>query len=377
MGFLFVLNAGLYLVLTPNLIPRQQPTLPYWDLLERPNLDWLSLGKNPELETGQWRATQYQQAQLPISLLPNEHYQISAEIKPSYNGVFELWFNTQQMLQFRKTQMVKVEVYPNGIALTAWVYNRFAVAQILERAEIALTTTINLEIFVAIRHFAVYVNQKYLFSAPLQYLGGIPGIGIEKMVLEEIRVQATHVKIPKPQPWFGLESTAWQAIRGTWRVNHGLEQLDTRAFDQFAVYQKKIPALQELDLELKGVGAGLVFAMPEAKNLALAFMVRLSNDGHSIFWGYFNQQNIFIGRGYQKIKPAVQHKLKLRFLKQKYALYLDKQLLVNNIAFTPRAGFVALTTSQSSAKFLQFQVNQQSVLPQEGKKSTLLQEGKK
>ena len=244
--FLTVLNVGLHYFLTPSSITNQQAHLPYWDLLERPNLDWISSEKNPQLHNGKWLENQKAQAQIPISILPNQPYQIKAKVDLMQQGKLQIWFNAQQTNPLQKSQMVQLERLGQKVKVTAWKYNRFGQAQILELAQIKAIALQVVEVRIAARYFAVTVNQNFLFTASLSYLGGIPGIGLEQAALEEIYLAADNKPLPALEDVRGLEATDWQMKSGTWRIKNGIvEQLETRDYDQLLVFQKQFKDLKD------------------------------------------------------------------------------------------------------------------------------------
>ena len=362
--FLVVLNTGLHYFLIPNPIPNQQAQMPYWDLLERPNLDWISPDKNPQLHNGKWFENKKAYAQMPISILPNQMYQIKAQVNLMPQGKLKLWFNAQQINPWQKSQMVQLERLGQKIRVTAWKYNRFGQAQILEVAQVKALAQQVVEVQIATRHFVVRVNQNFLFTAPLSYLGGIPGIGLEQAALEEIYLGANDKPLPALEDVRGLEGTDWQVQTGTWRIkNTFIEQLDTQNYDQLLVFQKPFEDLKRIELEVNGAGAGLVFAMPQADQTAFAHLVRLSEDGKVIFWGQFNQQQKFIGLGNQTITARDKQHFGLVFSAKSYAIFLNGQLIAKNIPITNSNGFLGLTTSLSSAQFLRLQIGNSQLIP--------------
>jgi hypothetical protein len=370
--FLAVLNVGLHYFLIPNSIPKQQSRipyweqahLPYWDLLERPNLDWISPDKNPQLQNGKWFENKKAYAQMPISILPNQMYQIKAQVNLMPQGKLKLWFNAQQVNPLQKSQMVQLERLGQKIRVTAWKYNRFGQAQILEVTQVMALAQQVLEVQIATRHFVVRVNQNFLFTAPLSYLGGIPGIGLEQATLEEIYLGANDKPLPALEDVRGLEGTDWQVQSGTWRIkNTFIEQLETQNYDQLLVFQKPFEDLKRIEFEVNGAGAGLVFAMPQADQTAFAHMVRLSEDGKVIFWGQFNQQLKFIGLGNQTITARDKQRFSLEFAAKSYTIFLNGQLIAKNIPMINSKGFLGLTTSLSSAQFLRLQVGNSQLIP--------------
>ncbi len=358
-GLLIALNTGFYTFLSPNLIREAVGKLPYWDLLERPDLEWITVSGQPKLEQGIWVANQKTQAQMPLMLLPNQAYRVKIPIRLEPNGVVEIWFNVQQKHRLQSSHLLKLESKHQRFYLTAWVYNRLGELRILESAEVAAQNAV-LELQVNTRYFRVWFAQQWLFTAPLSYLGGILGVGLERASLEEVLVVTDPTPIPSNQPW-QLVSPIWQALGGTWRIQNGvLEQIDPRDFDQLLVWQKPLTALRSIEVELSGFGAGVVFAMPKANTSQGGYMVRFSEDGKNLFWGRFGQQG-FIGKGNRSINAKAIQKLRLEFRQNQFDLYLNQQRIAQNIIIRQKHGFMALTSSLSSARFLQLRVNQQAI----------------
>ena len=94
--------------------------------------------------------------------------------------------------------------------------------------------------------------------------------------------------------------------------------------------------------------------MPYADRLNGAHMVRYSDrTPGGMFWGYFDDQGIFVGQGHATVDiPFNQpHKLRVVSGDTSYNIYLDNVLLVSDIPLRQNAGHVGLLTSKSAAVF--------------------------
>jgi len=156
---------------------------------------------------------------------------------------------------------------------------------------------------------------------------------------------------------FGADTdqTQWTTLSGDWRFETGaLVQANPEGFDH-SIIRDGTFARYTLDVRLRhraGVGGGLLFNMPVDKTETGGHMVRYFADG-SLVWGYFTEDNVFNGQGYQPVAlPGDQaHTLQVVVGDSTYAIRLDNQLIVENVALVNPQGRIGLTASQSVVAF--------------------------
>jgi hypothetical protein len=207
---------------------------------------------------------------------------------------------------------------------------------------------------------AVWLNHQFVLSAKLTFLGGGVGLGLARAALEEVRIEPDPVPLDLPAPTTPPDAT-WQALGGTWRSKEGvIEQLDPQYFDQLLVYQNKFSKPKRISLTLSGNGAGLVVGLPNKNTREQGYLIRFSEDGTVLFWGQFVQGGL-LGLGNIKIVAQTRQNLRLECAKDCRIFLNDRQL--GSLGKLPPSGYLALTTSESSAQFWQLVVDQQTVLP--------------
>jgi hypothetical protein len=387
LAFLIVLNIGLYLFLSPSLIPNSSTQLPFVDLLERPNLEWKMLQGTPRLESGRWVATSKVQAHLPVSVLPNQPYTIQLPLRLQAKSRVEVWVNAQrfgallashlvsltvqqtrsQTVQQTRSQTVQQTrsqtVQQARLQLAVWRIWASGKIEVLEAVNVeAAPNPTLLEVQVNRRALAVRLNQRLYLSAGLSYLGGVVGLGLENATLEQVQIilQADTI-----QPAIShLPNDSWFASQGTWRERQGvLAQIDPRGFDHVLVHRQQVHPHQ-LEMTLSGFGAGLVLAMPSINSLEQAYLVRFSEDGTAVFWGQFRQGR-FVGLGSRRVKPKNRQTLRLECNKATCLLWVQNQ---SGVLGGIKTGYLALTASQSVAQFWALQVNGRSLIAAQGGK---------
>jgi hypothetical protein len=149
----------------------------------------------------------------------------------------------------------------------------------------------------------------------------------------------------------------WVTISGQWDSEEGnIVQAEKDGFDLATGYADE--TFSSVDLEvaiehLDGVGAGVLFNMPEADALQGAHMVRFADWTDAIVWGYFDELGQFNGQGYAKIDPpdGSAHLLQVVSGDGSYAVYLDGAQLASGLPLYRDSGHIGLITSMAKASF--------------------------
>ena len=158
-----------------------------------------------------------------------------------------------------------------------------------------------------------------------------------------------------------LPDTGWTPYAGDWQVRDGaLVQQQLDGYDLGITYQQpfeKARVSAKFKLE-QGVGAGLLFNLPHADGKNGGHMVRYTDDGAGIFWGYFDDQGVFTGQGFAGTPSpgATAHVLEVLADASTYAVVLDGVMLAEGLQLYSPRGYIGLTTSQSTAAFQQVAV---------------------
>jgi hypothetical protein len=359
---LAALNLGLHLWLEPRPLKDASP-LPFWDVLERPQLGWRVLQGNPKLRDGVWNATTLERVQLPLALPPNHAYRLEVRSQIRAGGTLEIGFNAQSSGSLSRSHAVRVHRADDRLRFSAIRYDRRGEFITVERATRPDDANPRLEVRVSARQFGVWQDGVLVLRAGLNDLGGIPGIALTNAALLEVRVSTVEPEAPRALPRPGLEGSPWRALRGAWRVSSGvLEQLDAATFDRAALHPHPFPSIFDLRLSLRhleGHGAGVVLCAPSLEDVRGASLVRFSEDGTRLFWGAFDGDGRFVGRGNAVVprRPNDRRVLEIRVEDGNYDIVLDGRRVASRVRLTSPRGHVGVTTSRSGARFERLEVS--------------------
>lgn len=153
-----------------------------------------------------------------------------------------------------------------------------------------------------------------------------------------------------------INDSLWRPIAGDWSfAENMLLQTDTSGFDLGTLYAESFTDfVYTVDVRhLEGVGAGVLFNVPQLGAVDGGHLVRFTDDNTGIFWGHFDAAGVFNGQGYAPTgAPGTGwHTIEIAGRGDSYALRLDDRLLAAGIPLQSRSGYPGLTTSQSSAAF--------------------------
>lgn len=105
-------------------------------------------------------------------------------------------------------------------------------------------------------------------------------------------------------------------------------------------------------------GGGLLFNMTEPAKLEGANMVRFSQNGSEIFWGYFDDAGVFLGDGGAPLDLNFDrpHTLQVVVGASTYAVYVDGTLVAENRPLRRQGGYVGLLTYRGPITFTNIQL---------------------
>ncbi|MCB0168969.1 MAG: hypothetical protein KDJ97_00330 [Anaerolineae bacterium] len=153
-----------------------------------------------------------------------------------------------------------------------------------------------------------------------------------------------------------LAASGWLPFAGDWRFENGaLLQTDNTGFDLGISYREPFAnfLLRATLRHDNGVGGGLIFNLPQPETKNGGHMVRFTDDGAGLFWGFFDAGGEFTGQGFAPT-PApgnLPHLLEVASDSDSYAVWLDGQPIAENVPLLSTAGHVGLTSSQSRVAF--------------------------
>ncbi len=113
------------------------------------------------------------------------------------------------------------------------------------------------------------------------------------------------------------------------------------------------------DPELANVGGGIIFHMPDQDSKKNAHMVRLVGSSGGAFWGYFDENEVFIGQGWTTVSDAAAsttYNLKVSIQYDTYDLFINGENVANDIQLRRRDGWIGLLSYAGPVVFSDIQV---------------------
>jgi hypothetical protein len=158
------------------------------------------------------------------------------------------------------------------------------------------------------------------------------------------------------------DQTLWTPLTGDWQFENGaLVQQKPDGYD-YSISRAGTFARFALSVHFRhrqGAGGGLLFNMPKSETKRNGHLVRyFEND--ALAWGYFNEENVFIGQGYAAVDPPGDklHTLQVIVGDTAYAILLDNRMIAENIPLISTAGHIGLTGSNSVVAFEEIIITQ-------------------
>ena len=368
------LNFGLHERVAPPTLERL--TLPYWNTFERTNFDWIPLQNTWRIEGGWLRPTgsTASSAQSGRAVTPGISYRLMVMAHLEVGSTVGALFGGQVRGQLVRTHRVRLVRHERSRAVQCGYFDQEGRFQLQD--EVALPSSsrdTRLEIEVGTAVYAIRVDgRRVLESQPLKFAGGFPGLeastgsaigeilirpGLRYDPNEAITDAAANASLPRLST-DTLEGAGWQVLSGSWSLGpSGLMQADNRDFDRVVLYKAQpftLGTIRVFFRQTRGAGAGMLFAAPDlATGVQGAQLVRYSDDGRIIFWGTFDPQGRFIGRGNRTVlAPGVRaHTLEVVVNSGSYAIKLDDVELVRGVSLERSSGYIGLSTSKSAAAF--------------------------
>ncbi len=158
-----------------------------------------------------------------------------------------------------------------------------------------------------------------------------------------------------------LVAAGWTPISGQWAFQDGvLTQSQREGFDRNISYEGTYSdyTLSVALRHLEGSGGGVLFNMPQPDTKNGSHLVRFSEDGKAVFWGYYDQNGDFTGQGSADVEaPGTDaHSIEVRVGAENYTVLVDGQVIVENVPLQSQEGHIGLTSSESVVAFESVQV---------------------
>jgi len=112
------------------------------------------------------------------------------------------------------------------------------------------------------------------------------------------------------------------------------------------------------DAELENVGGGIIFHMPDQDSKKNAHMVRLVGSSGGAFWGYFDENEVFIGQGWTTVSngDSTTYNLKVSIQYDTYDLFINGEDVANDVQLRRRDGWIGLLSYAGPVVFSDIQV---------------------
>ena len=154
----------------------------------------------------------------------------------------------------------------------------------------------------------------------------------------------------------------WQAMNGDWQARDGgLYHTSRGSFENFAVYSKPFnpPYVMEAVIDhVDGIGGGLLVGSQSPDSQAQSALVRFESDGSAIYWGNYDANGVFEGRGYADISidPMAPQRLAIRNLGTSFDLLLNGQVIATEIPLDIGSGYVGIAAPDTEAAFYDLRI---------------------
>lgn len=402
---LIILNVGLYLRLASTQKTLVTLSLPYSATFDGDEAeDYLPFGGDWEVRDGAIVQISTTGADLgnviPLAIPADQPYQFQTRLRflggSSGGGIL---FNLQQTTSRQQSHMVRFNVDQNVLYI---IYGYFGDdSNFTGQGSVQLTLSPTnpdwhtLAVQVDASTYNILLDdQAAVTQIPVKYQGGAVGlltsasqyafddIKAEAWTPQAITLAATNTPAPATTtmpatavavvPTTALASnmlltdsfdqvgdtpSAWIPFAGDWSIENGSAvQRNANGYDFGMGYQAQ--RFDDLTLRvtlrhLSGSGGGLLFNMPQPESKNGAQMVRFTDLGDAIAWGYFDAEGNFVGVGSAPITaPSTDaHKLEVTTQGQQYSISLDNTPLASNISLNSVGGYIGLITSQSQVAY--------------------------
>ena len=156
----------------------------------------------------------------------------------------------------------------------------------------------------------------------------------------------------------------WLPIAGEWRINEGaLEQMMIDQYDLVNSYNVKLNAPYQISAQMRyldgEMGGGFIFNMQNRDRKASSQMVSFTAQGTFLQWGEFNDEGFFTylgGVDISDVQDREWHDLRLEVGESTFRIFLDNELVADDIPVKYTSGFPGLFTNISRVQYDDFRV---------------------
>lgn len=105
--------------------------------------------------------------------------------------------------------------------------------------------------------------------------------------------------------------------------------------------------------DLQDAGGGIIFHMPGRSSKANAHMVRLTNSGRGVFWGYYDDREVFVGQGWAELPgtASLTYDLKVIVQNDTYDLLINGEAIATDGQLMNQEGWIGLLAYRGPVTF--------------------------
>lgn len=222
--------------------------------------------------------------------------------------------------------------------------------------------------------YTIYLNEQLVGEpAPIVSVGDYVGLTSSQSVVafELVEVVAIDTQPVASEPVVTqpavTDSLELNTINGQWITENGvIQQLDQASTDFIAgtgvlaeTFTISVDILLPTASDVPDSGAGVVLHMSGREDRAGGSMVRFANGGTEIFWGAYDDAGVFQGFGSAplQLESGVAHNLRVTVRTGVYDIYVNGDLLAQDVPMTTTQGWVALLSFRGPTEFSNVQLS--------------------
>ena len=180
--------------------------------------------------------------------------------------------------------------------------------------------------------------------------------GAAEVAFDDSQAQAVGDAVYRSTFAGEIGDSDWVVETGDWRFDEALlVQMAPEGFDYRVVYRQRFDAvhLKVVLRHVAGYGGGILFNLPSTESMVGGHLIRFDENGEAIFWGYFDQEQIFNGQGFANLTPpgSAWQLLEVVVQGDSYSIWLNNQQVASSIPLRNRNGHIALSSSNSVVAF--------------------------
>lgn len=386
-----LLNLGLYLRLAPQQPASVEATSAFQTFAFDGNAlpdGWQFLSGNWVTQDGALRQTSSTGTDLiAVSNInfPNDvAYEASVDLRSESRPGGGLVFNMQTPTERQRSHMVRLNLDAGQVYVIYGYFNE--VGDFIGQGSAPLPDSIDansgvtLAAAIDIQSYSLLLNGSTVArDIPLQYRGGNAGLATSEAVttFDNFRVQpvaptrlnievaatpdAVRAETPAPQTAIDI---SLEPSTGEWTNRDGVitqsNPVETDFIAGLGIRTAGVRMSAEVSLGDNAVtGGGFIFHMSDREQLADAEMIRFGQGGRELFWGSYNSDAVFQGKGYAELEPRPDGSYLLEVITRtgSYDILVDGQPVATGITTARSEGWLGLISFSGPVTFSTLQLS--------------------